>query len=95
MSRYRILAAVSLFCLCYYLASVCLRTLALYGRYPKPTRTYAPSGNDREPSFAIEFTIDRVLASVTLGNESTYGLAVVPGNNHYQSLMRHILETCH
>ncbi|KAK5165076.1 uncharacterized protein LTR77_009173 [Saxophila tyrrhenica] len=48
-----------------------------------------------EPAFGIEFTLDHVVASVSLPNKSTYGLAKVHGGEAYRSLMRRSLELCH
>lgn len=90
----RIYLCVILILLCFCSVPICLRPLRLYGVYPKPKRIQRPTGDNREPSFGVEFTADRLFASVTLGNESTYSLAVVPGDSEYKSLMRKYLETC-
>lgn len=46
-------------------------------------------------TFGIEFTLDHLIASVSLDNGSTHALAKVPGDNAYRSLMRQFLSTCH
>lgn len=48
----------------------------------------------KEPAFGVEFTLDHLISSVTLGNKATYGLARVPGGRAYQSLMRRYLQFC-
>jgi hypothetical protein len=54
-----------------------------------------PDEYQREPAFAIEFTLDHLISSVSLANGSTYALGRVSGGFAYQSLMRQYLETCH
>lgn len=46
-------------------------------------------------TFGIEFTLDHLIASVSLDNGSTHALAKVPGDNAYRSLMRKFQSTCH
>jgi len=90
----RYLCAVLLF------LSICSLPLSLiflisHGVFRKLHRIQEYAGIDREASFAIEFTVDRSLASVTLIIESTYSLTVVPGNSAYQTLMRQYQQRCH
>ncbi|KAK5165734.1 uncharacterized protein LTR77_008657 [Saxophila tyrrhenica] len=66
------------------------KTLAEKSQPPR-----AAGGYHGEPAFGIEFTLDHVLASVTLANTSTYAVAKVHGGEAYQNVMRQYLGVCH
>lgn len=61
---------------------------------PTVSSQYDNNADDKQV-FGIEFTLDHLIASVSLENGSTYALAKVPGDHAYQSLMRNYLSTCH
>lgn len=68
--------------------------LAICGPSISPAPHYPGGRRVKEPAFGLEFTLDHVISSVTLGNHSTYGLAKVPGDDEYRILMRNYLDLC-
>ncbi|KAM0717014.1 hypothetical protein Q7P37_006866 [Cladosporium fusiforme] len=81
--KWNILLASLLFCSLVF--SACL-----------PVSAARPTYHDHNKQvFGIEFTLDRLYASISLENGLTYALVTIPGGNAYQSLMRKYLSTCH